>query len=143
MTGLRLVQIHPKAAERAGVRDGDEIVVESPRGSITATAQVWEGIREDTISVPNGFGPAEIRSVVGRMEQTRLAEVSAEQLRSCQELRAYQEALRRTADAVRDLQRSWTWRVGRAVVGPVAWVLRGLGLIGRRPPECGSQNAER
>lgn len=79
---------------------------------------------------------AEIRAVAGRLEQTRLAEISAEQLR------AYQDALRRTADSVRDLQRSWTWRVGRAVVGPVAWVLRGLGLIGRRPPECGSQNAQ-
>jgi formate dehydrogenase (coenzyme F420) alpha subunit len=34
-------------------------VVESPRGAITATLLLWEGIREDTIFVPNSFGPAQ------------------------------------------------------------------------------------
>ena len=60
MNGVRLVQIHPKAAARAGVAQGDKIVVESPRGAITATATLWEGIREDTIFVPNSFGPAQV-----------------------------------------------------------------------------------
>lgn len=59
MNGVRFIQLHPKAAERAGVRTGDRIVVESPRGSITGTALLWEGIREDTIFVPNSFGPAQ------------------------------------------------------------------------------------
>jgi anaerobic selenocysteine-containing dehydrogenase len=57
MNGVRLVQIHPKAAQRAGVQNGETIVVESPRGSVTGTALLWEGIREDTIFVPNTFGP--------------------------------------------------------------------------------------
>jgi anaerobic selenocysteine-containing dehydrogenase len=57
MNGLRLIQIHPKAAARVKVKSGDAIVVESPRGAITGTAQVWKGIREDTIFVPNTFGP--------------------------------------------------------------------------------------
>jgi anaerobic selenocysteine-containing dehydrogenase len=57
MNGVRLVQIHPKTAQYAGIQAGDEIVVESPRGSITGTALLWEGIREDTIFVPNTFGP--------------------------------------------------------------------------------------
>ncbi len=57
MNGIRLVQIHPKVAEAAGIRNGDEIAVESPRGSITGTAQIWKGIREDTIFVPHTFGP--------------------------------------------------------------------------------------
>lgn len=34
-------------------------MVESPRGSVTGTALLWEGIREDTIFVPNTFGPAQ------------------------------------------------------------------------------------
>ncbi len=59
MNGVRLVQIHPRAASRAGVTDGDEVVVESPRGSVRATASLWEGIREDTIFVPISFGPAQ------------------------------------------------------------------------------------
>jgi anaerobic selenocysteine-containing dehydrogenase len=57
MNGIRLVQIHPAAAGRAGIREGDAIVVESPRGAITGTALLWEGIRQDTIFVPNSFGP--------------------------------------------------------------------------------------
>ncbi len=59
MNGVRLIQLHPKAAASAGVADGDKLVVESPRGSVTGTALVWDGIREDTIFVPNSFGPAQ------------------------------------------------------------------------------------
>jgi anaerobic selenocysteine-containing dehydrogenase len=59
MNGVRFIQIHPKAAERAGIQNGDRIRVESPRGAITGTALLWAGIREDTIFVPNSFGPAQ------------------------------------------------------------------------------------
>lgn len=59
MNGVRLVQIHPRAAAKFGVMQGDKISVESPRGAITGTAELWEGIREDTIFVPNSFGPAQ------------------------------------------------------------------------------------
>ena len=57
MNGIRQIQIHPKAAALAGIKNGDAIAVESPRGAITGTALLWEGIREDTIFVPNTFGP--------------------------------------------------------------------------------------
>ena len=57
MNGIRLIQIHPKAAAAAGVVGGDSIIVESPRGSVSGTALIWEGIRPDTIFVPNTFGP--------------------------------------------------------------------------------------
>jgi anaerobic selenocysteine-containing dehydrogenase len=59
MNGVRLIQIHPKAAERAGIKNGDAIRVESPRGAVSGTALLWSGIREDTIFVPNTFGPAQ------------------------------------------------------------------------------------
>ena len=55
--GVRLVQIHPDVAAKAGIVDGDEIVVESLRGSVKGTAQVWPRIRRDTVFVPNTFGP--------------------------------------------------------------------------------------
>jgi anaerobic selenocysteine-containing dehydrogenase len=55
--GIRLVQIHPTVAARVGIQEGDRIVVESPRGQIEGTALLWKGIREDTIFVPNTFGP--------------------------------------------------------------------------------------
>jgi len=57
MNGIRLIQIHPTAAKAANVADGDEVIVESPRGAIKGTALLWEGIRPDTIFVPNTFGP--------------------------------------------------------------------------------------
>jgi formate dehydrogenase (coenzyme F420) alpha subunit len=57
MNGIRLIQIHPSVAERSGIENGDEVIVESPRGAVKGTALIWEGIREDTIFVPNTFGP--------------------------------------------------------------------------------------
>jgi anaerobic selenocysteine-containing dehydrogenase len=60
MNGVRLVQIHPAAAKAAGVSDGDAIFVESPRGRVSGTALLWDGIREDTIFVPNSFGPMQL-----------------------------------------------------------------------------------
>jgi anaerobic selenocysteine-containing dehydrogenase len=60
MNGVRLIQIHPDAAKAAGVADGDEIVVESPRGAVTGTALLWDQIRPDTLFVPNTFGPAQV-----------------------------------------------------------------------------------
>lgn len=56
MNGVRLVQIHPEAAKKVGIKNGDEIIVESPRGSIIGTALIWSGIREDTIFIPGWFG---------------------------------------------------------------------------------------
>jgi anaerobic selenocysteine-containing dehydrogenase len=57
LNGIRLIQIHPQAAAAAGVANGDTVVVESPRGAVTGTALLWKGIREDTVFVPNTFGP--------------------------------------------------------------------------------------
>jgi anaerobic selenocysteine-containing dehydrogenase len=57
LNGIRLIQVHPRTAAAHGIRNGDEVLVESPRGAIRGTALLWEGIREDTLFVPNTFGP--------------------------------------------------------------------------------------
>ena len=57
LNGVRLVQVHPETAAASGIKNGDPIKVESPRGVITATALLFDGIRKDTIFVPNLFGP--------------------------------------------------------------------------------------
>jgi anaerobic selenocysteine-containing dehydrogenase len=57
LNGVRLIQLHPQLAMRSGIANGDVVIVESPRGSVRGTALLWEGIREDTIFVPNTFGP--------------------------------------------------------------------------------------
>jgi formate dehydrogenase (coenzyme F420) alpha subunit len=46
-------------AARPGIKNGDAVLVETPRGAAAATALLWEGIREDTIFVPSTFGPAQ------------------------------------------------------------------------------------
>jgi anaerobic selenocysteine-containing dehydrogenase len=59
LNGVRFLQIHPDTARQLGIEDRDEVVVESPRGKVTATALYWQGIRRDTVFVPNTFGPAQ------------------------------------------------------------------------------------
>jgi anaerobic selenocysteine-containing dehydrogenase len=59
LNGVRLIQVHPKTAARAGLKNGDAVVVESPRGSVAGTVLLWQGIRQDTVFVPNTFGPAQ------------------------------------------------------------------------------------
>ncbi len=57
LNGVRLIQIHPKTLARFGLESGATIIVESPRGQVGGTALSWTGIREDSIFVPNTFGP--------------------------------------------------------------------------------------
>lgn len=60
LNGVRLVQVHPETAAAAGIKNGDAIKVESPRGAVSATALLFDGIRKDTIFVPNLFGPNQL-----------------------------------------------------------------------------------
>jgi anaerobic selenocysteine-containing dehydrogenase len=60
LNGIRLIQISPTTAWQLGIKDGDPVQVDSPRGSITGTAALFDGIRDDTIFVPNLFGPGQV-----------------------------------------------------------------------------------
>jgi anaerobic selenocysteine-containing dehydrogenase len=50
------LEIHPQKAEELGVSDGELVVVESPRGSISIRAKFVEVIDTDTIFIPHGWG---------------------------------------------------------------------------------------
>jgi anaerobic selenocysteine-containing dehydrogenase len=39
-----IVQIHPQAARKEGIREGDWVVIESPRGKVRQRAQLFEGM---------------------------------------------------------------------------------------------------
>ncbi len=48
-------EIHPKTATQYGIRDGDNVVVESNRGEIRVKARVTEDILEGVVSIPHGW----------------------------------------------------------------------------------------
>ncbi|OGS04689.1 MAG: hypothetical protein A3G41_00320 [Elusimicrobia bacterium RIFCSPLOWO2_12_FULL_59_9] len=50
------VEIHPAAARRLGISDRQMVWVESPAGKILARARHYEGMRQDTVSLPLGLG---------------------------------------------------------------------------------------
>jgi assimilatory nitrate reductase catalytic subunit len=47
-----LVEMHPRLAEKVGVRTGDRVTVTSRRGSVTLACNVVKSIRPDTIFIP-------------------------------------------------------------------------------------------
>ena len=51
-----VVEIHPRLAERYGIRTGDLVTVRSRRGSITVAASVVTTIRPDTVFIPYHWG---------------------------------------------------------------------------------------
>lgn len=50
------LEIHPVTANHLGVQDGQMVWVESTVGKIKARARHYEGIRQDTVSLPFGLG---------------------------------------------------------------------------------------
>lgn len=56
MDGHQTAQIHPKVAARYEFKTGDKIKIITPRGSIEVPVLVWDGIHEQCIFVPQGFG---------------------------------------------------------------------------------------
>lgn len=51
-----VVEIHPGAAARAGLREGDAVELVSAAGALSVTVHVREGIRPDTLAVGWGLG---------------------------------------------------------------------------------------
>ena len=51
------VEIHPKTAAGLGVRDGDQVWVESPKGRIRLKAKLYAGTPRDIVQIPLFGGP--------------------------------------------------------------------------------------
>jgi anaerobic selenocysteine-containing dehydrogenase len=47
--------IHPEKAMEIGIQNGDKVKVEGLKGHVFAKAWVYEGIRKDTVFVPNTY----------------------------------------------------------------------------------------
>jgi anaerobic selenocysteine-containing dehydrogenase len=50
------IEIHPQKADELGIKEGDIVVVESPRGSIEVKAKLTEGIDPRVIMISYGWG---------------------------------------------------------------------------------------
>jgi anaerobic selenocysteine-containing dehydrogenase len=49
------VEMHPETAEKYGIRDGDEIIIETKNGSITQIAHVTESVDPRVINASQGW----------------------------------------------------------------------------------------
>ncbi|MDQ7006872.1 MAG: molybdopterin-dependent oxidoreductase [Acidobacteriota bacterium] len=60
--------INAKVAGRRGIAEGDEVLVKSSVGQVRVKAHVTEGIREDCVHLPHGFGQrsAGLHQAVGK-----------------------------------------------------------------------------
>jgi anaerobic selenocysteine-containing dehydrogenase len=50
-----IVQIHPQTAEKEGIREGDWVVIESPRGRVRQRAQLFEGMDPKIVSAQHAW----------------------------------------------------------------------------------------
>jgi thiosulfate reductase/polysulfide reductase chain A len=50
-----LAEIHPNTANVRGIKDGDSVVISSPRGRIRMTASLITDIREDMVNIEHGW----------------------------------------------------------------------------------------
>lgn len=50
-----LLHIHPETASVRGIAQGDWVIVDSPHGSIRVKAELFPGIRPDTVMVLHGW----------------------------------------------------------------------------------------
>lgn len=50
-----VLHIHPDTAAARGIEDGDRIIVESPHGWMKVHAQIYPGIRPDTVMILHGW----------------------------------------------------------------------------------------
>jgi anaerobic selenocysteine-containing dehydrogenase len=53
-----LVEINPEPAKRLGIADGEQVVVESPKGSITLQARITSDIHPQVLSLQHGWDEA-------------------------------------------------------------------------------------
>ena len=61
-----LMSIHPITAKELGIQDGDEVTVETPRGSVEAWASLTEGIHPKVVQLPSHWpGSNNVNLVMG------------------------------------------------------------------------------
>ena len=59
------VRIHPETARKAGIGQGDSLVIETPTGSCRAVAELTEGVQPDVIqAMPGWGGPENINNLI-------------------------------------------------------------------------------
>ena len=51
-----LVEINPATAKKAGLREGDTAVIETPRGRARVRVHLYDGIRPGVVAMPRGLG---------------------------------------------------------------------------------------
>lgn len=61
------VEMHPRMAESLGIKDGEDVYVESPRGKIKVKAMLTEGVHPRAVFLPHGWGEPYAHGAVDNM----------------------------------------------------------------------------
>lgn len=56
LKGNNPLKINTQTAKKLGIKNGDEVIVESPHGKVKAMANVTEGIHPEVVGLQHGFG---------------------------------------------------------------------------------------
>jgi molybdopterin-containing oxidoreductase family iron-sulfur binding subunit len=50
------IELHPRAAEQLGVKQGENVEVTSPYGSVVGPVYIYPGVRDDVVAIQTGLG---------------------------------------------------------------------------------------
>jgi len=61
------VEINSEKAEELGIKKGDTVLVESPRGNIKVKAKITQGIDSRVVSITHGWGQPYAYGAIGNV----------------------------------------------------------------------------
>lgn len=57
-----IVELHPDTAQKHGIKEGDWVYIESPRGRIRQRAKLTTGIRPQVVAIQHGWWFPEVKT---------------------------------------------------------------------------------
>ena len=78
-----IVQMHPEVAEKHGIKDGDWVYIESPRGRVKQRAQIYPGIDPRVVAAHHAWWFPEIRTPDHGWDKSNINILTDNSLENC------------------------------------------------------------
>lgn len=78
-----VVEIHPEAAEKAGIKEGDWVVIESPRGKIRHRARLFAGMDPRIVFAQHGWWFPESKDPTGAWQESNVNMLTDNSYENC------------------------------------------------------------